>query len=345
MKAIYIVLALVIALGVAWFVSKQMKIGGATQQLTVTKVEREPAFDVVVAAKDLPQGTLLKSADLEMQRWPESTIRDDYFTENKIKSLEEIAGSVLKSPISKGEPLTPGRIVKPGERSFLSAVLKPGMKAVSIPVNDRTGVSGFVFPGDYVDLILTMTYQQKVNNNQGQSEAVARQTAETIVKNVRVVGIGQMLGKPEAAGTVVPTITLELTPKLAETVTLAIEMGRITVALSALQKPAGHENDTAHEKLMGIKEGAYSLSLDREVSPVAEKLVGANDKNGSSGGGASVSVFRGVGSSSSQISPITATPTLTKGGKTPTTSPITPSTGDDTDTSAPAPESRTKRGL
>ena len=73
------------------------------------------------------------------------------------RSEEEMVGAVVRSRIAAGEPITDGAVVKPGDRGFLAAVLSPGMRAVSVPVNATSSHSGLIFPGDRVDLILTQS--------------------------------------------------------------------------------------------------------------------------------------------------------------------------------------------
>jgi Flp pilus assembly protein CpaB len=70
-------------------------------------------------------------------------------------SIESLVGTVVRNAVTAGQPLTQGSIVKPGDRGFLAAALGPGMRAVTVPVSALTGVAGFVFPGDRVDLVLT----------------------------------------------------------------------------------------------------------------------------------------------------------------------------------------------
>jgi Flp pilus assembly protein CpaB len=83
-------------------------------------------------------------------------VQDAYFLEGEA-DMQKLLGTVVRNPITAGEPITQGSLVAPGDRGFLAAALGPGMRAVTIPVSARTGVAGFVFPGDHIDLVLTQT--------------------------------------------------------------------------------------------------------------------------------------------------------------------------------------------
>ena len=111
--------------------------------------------------------------------------------------------------ITAGEPVTRGALVRPGDRGFLAAALGPGMRAVTVPVSAKTGVGGFVFPGDKVDLVLTQSVQP--------DGGAPLKTSETILRNLRVLATDQSTETMHTADgkTMVRafrTVTLEVTP-------------------------------------------------------------------------------------------------------------------------------------
>src|SRR5437588_3282259 len=110
---------------------------------------------VLVARGDVKRGQILRPEDLVWQAWPEGGIDKNYIVLGGPKKPESFAGWVARNPIGGGEPITETRIIAPGNRGFLAAVLRPGMRAVSVPVTVTSGISGFIFPGDQVDLLLT----------------------------------------------------------------------------------------------------------------------------------------------------------------------------------------------
>jgi pilus assembly protein CpaB len=138
-------------------------------------------------------------------------------------------GTVVRNPITAGEPVTQGSLVAPGDRGFLAAALGPGMRAVTIPVSARTAVAGFVFPGDHIDLVLTQSVK---------GEGVPLKAAETIMKNLRVLATDQSTSQETVEGkTRVKTfsnVTVEATPKIAEKIAVAQTIGTISLSLRSL---------------------------------------------------------------------------------------------------------------
>jgi pilus assembly protein CpaB len=143
----------------------------------------------------------------------------------------DLVGAVVRSRITAGQPITFDQVVRPGERGFMAAVLTPGNRAVTVNVNASTGIAGFIFPGDRVDLILTMTIQPL-------DGGAGRHVSETILRNVRVVGMDQSFTdgrKDDKADLSVPhTATLDVTPKQAESVSVASDLGVLSLSLRSL---------------------------------------------------------------------------------------------------------------
>lgn len=187
------------------------------------------ATQVLVAARPLPAGTILKPADVRWQTWPAEAPVAGYLT-SASTSPAGIAGAVARADLVAGEPLTAQRVVQPGERGFLAAVLKPGYRAVTVNVSASTGVAGFIFPGDRVDLVLS--------RQAGQGGAQPRFVSETVLTDVRVVGIDQRTSNPKSEVLVPQTATLEVTPKQAEIVTMVTELGKLSLSLRSLATPA-----------------------------------------------------------------------------------------------------------
>src|SRR3546814_9050774 len=102
------------------------------------------------------------SSDLQLrwQLWPGDDIPESYLTEDEIQP-EELYGAVVRRGFNIGEPIIAKRVMRPGDRGFLAVVLRPGFRAIAIRVNATSGVSGLVFPGDRIDIILTHTITVK----------------------------------------------------------------------------------------------------------------------------------------------------------------------------------------
>jgi pilus assembly protein CpaB len=211
---------------------------------------------VLVARNAVRVGQLIKPEDLRWQAWPQGTLPPTYILEGK-RQISDFVGAVARSPLNVGQPIVEPDLVMPGSRGFLAAVLKPGLRAVSVPATATTAVSGFIYAGDRVDVLLT----HSLNSPNGQHNAT-----ETILRNARVIAMDQKVDfapgdKPDVA----KTATLELTAKQVEIVTLAVKMGDLSLALRSLQdvdeeeREAGNSEDTTAEL-------GFSYTHDTQVS-------------------------------------------------------------------------------
>lgn len=218
--------ALIVAIGTA-LAARSMFAGASAPQVEAAAVPQGPK--VLVAQRGLPVGTIITADAISYQMWPEELVQDAYFIDGEA-DVSQLLGTVVRYPITAGEPVTQGSLVKPGDRGFLAAALGPGMRAVTVPVSAKTGVGGFVFPGDRVDLVLTQTVK-------GEGEAL--QASETILSNLRVLATDQSTSQEtnEAGDTVVRafrTVTLEVTPRIAEKVAVAQTIGTLSLSLRSI---------------------------------------------------------------------------------------------------------------
>jgi len=187
---------------------------------------------VLVAKKSLPVGTILDASSIGFEPWPKDSVQPAYYVQGSPDSdPSKLFGTVVRYPITAGQPITRGAVVGPQDRGFLAAALGPGMRAVTVPVNNSTGVAGFVFPGDRVDLVLT----QDVT---GGGDGPPLKVSETIVRNIRVLATDQRVdSKDEEGKTVVKTfsnVTLEVTPRIAEKVAVSQNMGTLSLSLRSI---------------------------------------------------------------------------------------------------------------
>jgi pilus assembly protein CpaB len=167
---------------------------------------------------------------------------------------------VVRNPVTAGQPLTRGNLVGPQDRGFLAAALGPGMRAVTIPMPDRTGgVGGFIFPGDRVDLVLTQ-------NVEGGGDGPALKVSETIVRNLRVLALDQRVDSKDKDGKIViskpDTVTLEATPRIAEKLAVGQTLGTISFTLRSL-------TDTTAELERAVASG--QIKLPAGASPAEER--------------------------------------------------------------------------
>ena len=232
---ILIIVAVLIVSGTAFLAKNWLSAQRAPVQQAAPAKE-EPKIQVLVAETDMPTGTFLKEINFRWQSWPDNQIPPNYLLKGEYdpKNLE---GSVLRRTLAAGEPLTRGRFVSPGERGFLSAVLKPGFRAISMRVNATSSIAGLVFPGDRVDLILTHGIEIKYLNDEGKAEqSETRNVSETIHSNVRILAIDQTLESQTNAPQVGKNVTFEVTPKQAEMLAVSDEIGKISLSLRSLAK-------------------------------------------------------------------------------------------------------------
>jgi len=156
--------------------------------------------------------------------------KDVFMHEGSVK-LTDFNGAVVRHSLRAGDPVTQTTLMKSGEGGFMSAVLSPGMRAVSISVNPTSGNAGFVSPGDHVDLIVTHHIKTISSGANGTEESVV---SETFVHDVRVVAVDQMLDNPDSKAILAKTVTVEVTPRQAEQVSVGAEMGKISIALRSV---------------------------------------------------------------------------------------------------------------
>jgi pilus assembly protein CpaB len=216
---------------------------------------------VLVAKGAITRGQILKPQDFSWQVWPEGGIDKNYIQAGT-RTAESFTGWVARDPVAAGEPISDAKIVSPGTRGFLAAVLRPGMRAISVPVTATSGISGFVFPGDQVDIMIT----HRTGHNENQHEA-----AETVLQDVRVIGIDQKLDSKNGEALVAHTATLEVTPKQSEMIAVAAEIGKLSLSLRSL---AGNQSEKSPaDSPAGDAQGTFTL--DSEVSQLLPKPGGA----------------------------------------------------------------------
>jgi pilus assembly protein CpaB len=213
---------------------------------------------ILVAKKALPVGTIIDADAFAYQPWPKELMQGAYYVEGQ-PDAKNLAGTVVRYAIAAGQPVTRGSLVGPQDRGFLAAALGPGMRAVTVPVNTASGVAGFVFPGDHVDLVLT---QQVAGGGDGPPLKVS----ETIVRNVRVLATDQRYTDKDKDGqTVVKTasnVTFEVTPKIAEKIAVAQSIGQLSLSLRSIA-----DNSADLERAVA----AGDVKVPANASPAEEK--------------------------------------------------------------------------
>ena len=239
-KVLLLVGALMVA-AVTAVMARNMFAGAGAKQAVAAPVAVPSGPKVLVAAKDLPVGTILDQTSLKFVAWPKEGMQDSYYAQSAADSdPTKLAGTVVRYPITAGQPVTRGSLVGPEDRGFLAAALSPGMRAVTVPVNATSGLAGFVFPGDHVDIVLT----ESVNGGDAPLKV-----SETILRNVRVLATDQRYTDKDADGKVkvqeASNVTLEVTPKIAEKIAVAQSVGSLSLSLRSLTDSSDMERAVA----------------------------------------------------------------------------------------------------
>ncbi len=278
--------ALVVAIGTA-LAARSMLSGGSAQQ---AEAAQPVGTKVLVAQRALPVGTIITQDSISYQAWPKEMVKDAYFLEGQT-DMNKLLGTVVRYPVTAGQPVTQGALVRPGDRGFLAAALGPGMRAVTITVSARTGVAGFVFPGDHVDMMLTQT----VNPSNGDSGAPLNAT-ETILRNLRVLATDQQTDTEVVEGKTVvkafSTVTLEVTPKIAEKIAVADKIGTLSLALRSLADNQSQLDQAVASGQVKLPAGA---SKDQEEKLLAQALNRPQDNATTFQTGGDVSRFQRKG--------------------------------------------------
>lgn len=212
-----IILAIAVALGAlavylanAWF--------SGVEQRQAAVAEQQKLVRVVVANQDLAFGSPLTADTLRLANWPAESVPDGAITDLPRLS----AGSnVAIRPIARGEPILLSRI---SDRAILSANIPANMRAVTIPVGAVTGVAGFVFPGDVVDIFLT----RKIP---GDGASADDKMTTVLLENIQVLAVDQRAGEKDTQPAEAKTATVLVDQRGAQKLALADQVGRLTMAL------------------------------------------------------------------------------------------------------------------
>ncbi|NTX31772.1 Flp pilus assembly protein CpaB [Burkholderia pyrrocinia] len=173
---------------------------------------------VAVAAIDLNLGEPLGPNQIHMVSWPSGSVPTGAFTDTK--GLE---GRVVRTSLSRGEPVIESKLAPVGTKGGLSAVIADGSRAITVRVNDVVGVAGFALPGNYVDVI--------VNTQEQQGKTDGQSISKIVLEHILVLAVAQQVSRDDTAPKVVNAVTLEVTPDQAERLDLARSVGTLSLVL------------------------------------------------------------------------------------------------------------------
>jgi pilus assembly protein CpaB len=201
-------------------------VGGMFAYATYNYVQKAPAGKtvtiptkpVVVAAADLDIGAELHRDDLRIIDWPANAVPTGAFSDPN-----QLVGRGLILPVIQNEPILPMKIASKEEGAGLPPAIPPGLRAVSVRVNEVIGVAGYVLPGTRVDVVATVNPSQKPTDI----------TSKVILTNVQVLAAGTKIDRETDKNKPIPVtvVTLLVNPDESERLTLAASEGKIQLAL------------------------------------------------------------------------------------------------------------------
>lgn len=269
LRVLILVCATVSAMAAMWMMrsalQSQASLPVPAQQIAAAQPVAEPVVkapttsQVLVANRDIPTGRVLGPEDMRWQPWPADAVSENFYTEGEdVDAIETLTGSASRLVIVEGEPITTNKIVDLNGTGVLAALLRPGMRAVSIPISEITGAGGFILPGDFVDILLTRQIEiEEVNEDTGSVQFTTRlNQTDTVMKTVRVLAIDQQLNETQNAASVGTSATLEVNPEQAELITLTRQMaqqerGFLTLSLRSFKEMVDEYGDDI-DKVMPV---------------------------------------------------------------------------------------------
>jgi pilus assembly protein CpaB len=272
---IVLAIAAIGAIGLALIVGAMTKHKPAqTQVVIASAAPAQPMAKVLVAKHDLSVGTRLGANDLAWQDWPADALNKAYITDGQgarvapaggaaaladqarqtAKAaaavvvggngpMQQLYGSIVREEILANEPIINAKLVRGGEGGYMAVVLKPGMRAVAVPMSVNTDAGGFILPGDRVDVVQARPADAAANG--GRTGFVA----QTLLRNIRVLAIDQN-AQPSKGGQqsqVGSTATLEVAAADSEVLARAKAQGEVILALRPYSDAGGPSGRAAAE--------------------------------------------------------------------------------------------------
>lgn len=234
--AVVLIVVAVVASALAAFLARHWMASSSAQ-----RGAEAATVEVLVAARDIPAGSVLAAGDLRLDKWPPSTINPRLVTRSAggPDPVPGYVGKVTRFAVTQGEPISANSVFKPDAAGVLAGMLAPGMRAVSVAITNPSAVSGFVTPGDRVDVVLTAD----IGRDEGkhiENGPIVQYASETILRDVSVLAIDQLIARGRDSPAVLgKTATLEVTSKQAEILATAGMMGQLSLVLRSIaQAPA-----------------------------------------------------------------------------------------------------------
>jgi len=202
---------------------------------------------IAVAAADVEIGARLSPDMLKLVDWPASSVPPGAFAD-----LAGLESRVVKTSLTRGEPLLEGKLAPVGTKGGLSAVVTEGKRAMTVRVNDVVGVAGFALPGNYVDIMVN------TQNDGGKRGEQDRAISKIVLERILVLAVAQESDRDGTKPKVVSAVTLEVQPAQAEMLDLARSVGTLSLVLRNQVDPKP-----------GATEGATKAMLLKDEVPAS----------------------------------------------------------------------------
>jgi len=223
--------------------------------------------DILVASMDIPRGTRLTPDYLKWKRWPAEALEANQIDiQNQPQALEEYASAITRAAIYAGEPIMRQKVVQPGDRGLMAALLGPGMRAISTRITADTAAGGFIQPGDRVDVVLTTLLPKVTQSGAGAASVQNNYISNTIFENVPVLAIGQTSNQnPDGTAYVIgSTALLEMSLADAEVLTEAQSRGDISLVLRGLNRRGAANVPSAATAIRKTSGSVRALTIYRD---------------------------------------------------------------------------------
>ncbi len=259
-------LILLLGLGLAGFAVYAAKgyIAQNEQQLALERAAREqivPTTEVIVTKTAVRYGDRLNQEDLTLVRWPVEGVPAGAFTDMALLFPEGQEPRTVLRAMEPGEAILDVKVTAPGEDAGVSSKLAPGMRAFALMVDVSSGVSGFLRPGDRVDVYWTGTG--------GSSQSDSREFTKLIEAGVKLLAVDQSADKDRSSPTVARTVTVEATPQQVAALAQAQSTGRLQLSLVGAQdEELTAQVEIDQDTLLGIQRMAPVIAEKARVCTI-----------------------------------------------------------------------------
>jgi pilus assembly protein CpaB len=254
--------------------------------------EEQQLARIAVANNDMEFGAALTRDNVRLVNWPADSVPQGAYRDSEFDALLS-GGNVAIRPIARGEPVLLSRI---SERAVLSANIPEGMRAVTVPVDAVSGVAGFVTPGDVVDVLLTRQIPGDGANGDDKMVSV-------ILESVPVLAIDLRADEQNSQAALGKTATLQATPRDAQKLVLATQVGRLSLALRNIESLDNGSRATVTTRDLGggYYIGARASAPTRAAGASAPAIAGAVAAAPRRPSGPTMVVVRGIETTQEEV--------------------------------------------